>query len=397
MLKIALIFHSASNDNLGVGALSVSEVAILRRIAGARGLSLAITVIDSIAERPPYVTGEDITIRPTRPLRKPRDFFRAVRAADLVIDIGGGDSFADIYGPRRLAQMLLMKYLTHLARRPLVLAPQTFGPFRHGLSTRLARQTIRRCAIITTRDSLSTACLREMGITGEIIEASDVALRLPYDPPSERPEGGAVRVGINVSGLLMSGGYTRNNMFGLRMDYPQLIRDLLRRFTDHPDGCEIHLVPHVISWAGGGVEDDHAASLALREEFPSVTVAPAFTSPSEAKSYIAGLDFFMGARMHACIAAFSSGVPVVPMAYSRKFAGLFGSLGYDETVDCTSLSAEEILARIFDAYGRRADLARTQKAALATGLEKLARYEAALGDLMEQLALRPEKPRARLP
>ena len=58
---------------------------------------------------------------------------------------------------------------------------------------------------------------------------------------------------------------------------------------------------------------------------------------------------------------------------------------------------EEILARIFDAYGRRADLARTQKAALATGLEKLARYEAALGDLMEQLALRPEKPRARLP
>ena len=169
------------------------------------------------------------------------------------------------------------------------------------------------------------------------------------------------------------------------------------RFLPHPDGCEIHLVPHVISWAGGGVEDDHAASLALREEFPSVTVAPAFTSPSEAKSYIAGLDFFMGARMHACIAAFSSGVPVVPMAYSRKFAGLFGSLGYDETVDCTSLSAEEILARIFDAYGRRADLARTQKAALATGLEKLARYEAALGDLMEQLALRPEKPRARLP
>ena len=50
MLKIALIFHSASNDNLGVGALSVSEVAILRRIAGARGLSLAITVIDSIAD-----------------------------------------------------------------------------------------------------------------------------------------------------------------------------------------------------------------------------------------------------------------------------------------------------------------------------------------------------------
>ena len=64
----------------------------------------------------------------------------------------------------------------------------------------------------------------------------------------------------------------------------------------------------------------------------------------------------MGARMHACIAAFSAGVPVVPMAYSRKFAGLFGAMGYDETVDCTSQSAEEILTRIFDAFERRGDL-----------------------------------------
>jgi polysaccharide pyruvyl transferase WcaK-like protein len=94
----------------------------------------------------------------------------------------------------------------------------------------------------------------------------------------------------------------------------------------------------------------------------------------------------MGARMHACIAAFSASVPVVPMAYSRKFAGLFGSLGYDETVDCTSQSAAEILTHIFDAYDRRAQLAQSQKAALATGLEKLGRYEAALGDLMARLA-----------
>lgn len=386
MLTIALILHSASNDNMGVGALSVSEVEILRRIAKSRDIPIRIKVIDSIAERPPYVSGDDVTIRPTRPLRKPLDFFRAIRDSDMVIDIGGGDSFADIYGRRRLTQMFLMKYLTHLAGKPLVLAPQTFGPFTKRLSGAVARHTIRRCAIICTRDSLSTACLREMGIKSDVIEASDVALRLPYDPPPAQPDTGTIKVGINVSGLLMSGGYTRNNMFGLRMDYPKLIRDILARFSAHSDPCEIHLVPHVISWkTGDGVEDDHAASLALQKEFPEVLVAPAFTSPSEAKSYIAGMEFFMGARMHACIAAFSSGVPVVPMAYSRKFAGLFGTLGYDETVDCTSQSAEDILTRIFDAYGRRADLAKAQNTALATGLEKLALYEDALGDLMKRL------------
>ena len=96
-------------------------------------------------------------------------------------------------------------------------------------------------------------------------------------------------------------------------------------------------------------------------------VAPRFRTPSEAKTYIAGLDFFMGARMHACIAAFSSGVPVVPMAYSRKFAGLFGTLGYDHTVDCTTEPNEAILAKTAAAFEAAGALAAEAAAALETG------------------------------
>jgi polysaccharide pyruvyl transferase WcaK-like protein len=125
-------------------------------------------------------------------------------------------------------------------------------------------------------------------------------------------------------------------------------------------------------------EDDWRASQVLAAEFPGTALAPAFASPSDAKSYIASLDFFMGARMHACIAAFSSGVPVVPMAYSRKFAGLFGSLGYDATVDCTTETAAAIEARIMAAWESRAALAESAAAALARGRAKLGLYEAAL-------------------
>ena len=66
-------------------------------------------------------------------------YFATVRRADAVVDIGAGDSFADIYGPGRLRRLFAMKFLTHLARRPLVVAPQTIGPFTHRLSSRLAR------------------------------------------------------------------------------------------------------------------------------------------------------------------------------------------------------------------------------------------------------------------
>jgi len=390
MIDIALISHSASNDNLGVGALTVSEVEILRRIARRTGRDLHITIIDSLAARPAYVSGTDVTIRPTRPLRRPHDYFAAIRAADLVIDIGGGDSFADIYGRRRLWQMFLMKFLVHLAGRPLVLGPQTMGPFRKRSSLALARATLRRCALVATRDDLSTRYLREIGYTGEIVEASDVALRLPYIAPQPRSAGARPRVGLNVSGLLMHGGYTRNNMFGLSLDYPDLMRRLIARFLEHPDGCELHLVGHVIGWppADGTrdrIEDDHAANQRLAQEFPGVVVAPPFASPSDAKSYIAGLDFFAGARMHACIAAFSTGVPVVPLAYSRKFAGLFGSLGYDATVDCTREETGAVVEQVLREYDRRAGLAGAITSACERGLARLSEYESGLERLISQL------------
>ena len=324
---------------------------------------------------PPCVSGPDVTVLAMRPIRNPLSFFRVVRANDMVVDIGGGDSFADIYGGARFAKMMLMKYLVHLAGRPLVVAPQTIGPFKSGFRQFIAAQTIKLSAIVATRDAMSTKAARAMGVKRDIIEASDVALRLPYTAPASRAPV-PVRVGINVSGLLMSGGYTRNNMFGLQMDYRQLVRDIITRFQAHADGCEIHLVPHVIAYAHGSemgaVEDDYQASLDIAKEFPGVIVAPAFATPPEAKSYIAGLDFFTGARMHACIAAFSSGVPVVPMAYSRKFAGLFGTIGYDHTVDCTTQSAEVILEQLFAAYADRAVLAAEARVALAQGREKLA-------------------------
>lgn len=391
MLTIALIFHSARNANLGVGALTVSEVDIIRRIAIARKIAVHIDVIDAIAEGPICVSGPDLTIRETRILRRPLEVFAIIRKADLVIDIGAGDSFADIYGPKRLIRLFMMKYMAHLAGRPLVLAPQTFGPFVKRLSRFFAVQSIRRAAIVATRDRLSTDCARDLGYRGTVVEASDVALRLPYTPPAPRVAGAPVRVGLNVSGLLMIGGYDRRNMFGLQMDYPALVRDLIRRFLAHPDGCEVHLVAHVILREAvengpGGLEDDYSASLELAREFPGVKVAPAFATPSEAKSYIAALDFFAGARMHACIAAFSTGVPVVPMAYSRKFAGLFGSLGYGRTVDCTTESGAAIVEQIFAAYDDRITLADEVRTALGRGLEKLDAYETALGDLMVRLA-----------
>lgn len=397
-LTIGLLWHSATSDNLGVGALTVAQIAIIEAVAAARGLPVRFVILGWRDPRPAYVAQANVArvdLR-TRDLVRRGGLWRAVRGCDLVLDISAGDSFSDIYGGRRFLKNIAGKAVVLAARRPLVLSPQTIGPFRAPWARRLAFAAMRRAAARFARDQISIDILRRAGFRAPVELASDVALKLPFDPPARRPDG-VTRVGLNVSGLLMNGGYTRANMFGLTADYPALIRRLVAAFAGR-EGCELHLIAHVIS-DRFAVEDDWRACAALAAEASGeasgrVVLAPRFASPSAAKSYIAGMDFFMGARMHACIAALSAGVPVVPMAYSRKFAGLFGALGYDHTVDCTAESTEAIEARIMTAFASRAALAGEARAALALGLDRLATYEAALGETMERA--RPARQTAHL-
>ena len=47
--------------------------------------------------------------------------------------------------------------------------------------------------------------------------------------------------------------------------------------------------------------------------------------------------------MHATIGAVSCGVPTLPLAYSRKFKGVFNSIHYQHTMDLKANSQDEIL------------------------------------------------------
>jgi len=208
-----------------------------------------------------------------------------------------------------------------------------------------------------------------------------VAFRLPYDAAPRGSEG-RTKVGINVSGLLMNGGYTGDNMFGLTANYPDHIRQIIGHFHDLPD-CEVHLVGHVLSETMP-IEDGFRSNQAFAQEFPRAVVASRFEGPSQAKSYISGLSFFHGARMHACIAAFSSGLPVIPIAYSRKFAGVFGSLGYRRIADAKTETTDQIFRRVVDAFDELPAIHAEIEQSMTHVDARIGAYEAALTDAIEQ-------------
>lgn len=206
------------------------------------------------------------------------------------------------------------------------------------------------------RDRLSLEQVRQLVPSCDVREYIDVAFFLPYEKIIQTED--FVHVGLNVSALLWHGGYTRQNQFGLKGDYSALIRGLVRQFLQDPR-VKIHLMAHVCE-SSSNIENDYEIAYELWQEIQDarVVLAPFALDPVMAKSYIAGFDFFVGSRMHATIAAFSSGVPVVPLAYSRKFSGLFEeTLNYRQVVDLRTLDNDATMAFVRTAFERRETLA----------------------------------------
>src|SRR5687767_13693008 len=80
---------------------------------------------------------------PVRPLRalilRSNPWLSAIQEAGFIGEICGGDSFSDIYGLRRLILCLLPLLTAILLKKPFVMLPQTYGPFKSPLARRLCR------------------------------------------------------------------------------------------------------------------------------------------------------------------------------------------------------------------------------------------------------------------
>ncbi|NBW77021.1 MAG: polysaccharide pyruvyl transferase family protein, partial [Sphingomonadaceae bacterium] len=105
-VTIGLLWHSANSGNLGVGALTIGNIALIRQAAAAAEVEPLFLILGFVDPgREAYVSGPDIELvrLNTKAMLPGAALGQAVRRCDLVIDIGGGDSFTDIYGLKRFA------------------------------------------------------------------------------------------------------------------------------------------------------------------------------------------------------------------------------------------------------------------------------------------------------
>lgn len=285
-----------------------------------------------------------------------KENIRIFKSADFILDIGQGDSFSDIYGIPRFKSINRIHKVAQLYKKKYCLLPQTIGPFKDDNIRKTANQSIQKSSLVMARDAQSLKyVLGNVPSQKNVDEYIDVAFFMPYQ--KKQFDSQFIHVGLNVSALLWNGGYTKKNQFNLTVNYQQLIYKIIEYFLTLQN-VKLHLIPHVVL-GEKNIENDYEVSFSIYEKYnhPNLVLSEFFLGPIEAKNYIAGMDFFMGARMHSTIAAFSSGVPVVPMAYSRKFNGLFvDTLSYPHLADMKKDNNSAILQLIQESFSNRETL-----------------------------------------
>lgn len=242
------------------------------------------------------------------------------QAPPLAISIGGDNyCYETMLGDLRLTNSAFNQRGTRTVLLGCSIEPELLE--REGIAGDLMKYHT-----IIARESITWRALEELtkrwkGECPRILCFPDPAFTLPG---KERPlpEGFAPgnTVGINVSPMIQE----KEGKAGITLEsYKALIRFILSR-TD----MRIALIPHVV-WERN---DDRRPLHALYEAFRDTGRVSEILDGTceELKGDIARCRFFVGARTHATIAAYSSCVPTLVVGYSVKARGIARDLFGEE-------------------------------------------------------------------
>jgi polysaccharide pyruvyl transferase WcaK-like protein len=286
---------------------------------------------------------------------------QAITQADVVLSIGGDNYSLDYGYPEMYVQFdrLVLKHC-----KPLAYFGVSVGPFsadadyEHKMKSHLSRVNA-----IFARESASAAYLASIGVSNNVHLIADPAFAMkPVQPDSSRfvlPAGDFIGLnfsttvgrmlfdaqgaphGSDLKSTFTSSGQMSNSS-AIIQHYAEISAGLMKKF-----GIALVFIPHVT----GGVHCDYKFMNQIADQLDTmgccrpVVVPDTLTAP-EYKWVISKSKLFIGARTHSTIAAFSSGVPTISLAYSIKANGLTRDMyGSDEfCIDGSKVTVENICA-----------------------------------------------------
>ncbi|MBA7502783.1 hypothetical protein ES706_01377 [subsurface metagenome] len=293
---------------------------------------------------------------------------REYKRADVIISLHG-DSYSDDYHafdiPWLPSSFLPWAQIFWgiLLRKPVVIYPQSIGPFKTRLTRFLARVALNKTRVIMARGQITYEYLRGIGIDEARMHlVVDSAFLLEPSPPERVEEilsteninkNTAPLIGMSISQSIIqfSGFKERGERRGSYITLMAQVVDYLVNKLD----ATIVFVPSVI---GPSKELDdriigHEVFSKVKHKDRVIKITNEYT-PEEFRGVVGHCDLFIGARMHANIAALSMHVPTIAIGFSHKTPEIMMSVGQDKYIcDIKGVTFEELVSKIDDAWHNR--------------------------------------------
>ncbi|PKK85494.1 MAG: hypothetical protein CVV63_05160, partial [Tenericutes bacterium HGW-Tenericutes-8] len=195
--------------------------------------------------------------------------------------------------------------------KPFIIWGASVGPFKSDYSLNLAKKCLDAVSMITARENSTQEYLKEIkpGINTSRVFDSAFLLK-PKEVTLPEFDRNAETIGFNISPIYYqyTDGLTKEDVLEISK---QFVVALSKSYN-------ILLIPHVM------IDNNHdfAYMKELEDHSNNIKIVDSKYDCRELKYVISKCKYFIGARTHATIAAFSQNVPTISLGYSMKARGL---------------------------------------------------------------------------
>ena len=275
---------------------------------------------------------------------------------DVVINSGGDQ----LSGEKFIGSSFLNILYPIFLDKPIVLFAESLGNYKNPITKCIGKYIFKKANLILVRENLSKDYLISVGVNlNKIYVTADPAFILPSASNSRINEildlENIQKISYPIIGINPSGSISK-----YLSDPNKSKEHLIRSIADTIDylietkGVSIILIPHVYT----PESDDRDIIQKIYENVTNTQNVFKITqeySAEELKGIISLCDIFIGARMHATIAATSLCIPTVGIAYSHKMYGIIGkTLGLEDyIIDINNLDQNTLKTTIDDVWSKK--------------------------------------------
>jgi polysaccharide pyruvyl transferase WcaK-like protein len=230
--------------------------------------------------------------------------------------------------------------------KPVVIFPNSIGPFRTGIGRFLSRLSLNNCDCILVRDPISYDIVRSLKLKPRKILTSDTALL--FKPKQETLLHDFSSPVIGVSPGIYSHSLSRKEVNNYILAHAKALDMAIEKYR-----FDVVFFPHYVT---GFPEDDLAVCRLILNKMKHKSRAKIINTNSveEFKSFLNQMDILISSKMHPAVLGFSGLVPILCIVYDHKQIGFLKELGMlDYVLYLREVSYEKIISKIDLIWNKR--------------------------------------------